>query len=400
MTVEQIKEIDDYEVDESIEVVEVVSSKKENTTEDTKVGAAAEYMIKLIHAALRSVSADVNHTISDVLIKNGIIHMKSVGHWEKLDNSQISSTSVNFKKFIDTIRAHKPDLIPTRDKPSDLSIKLDTGQRARLHLFLGHGEVAATVRLLPSKIKTYEQLGFLNSHVETLKAIEKHRNGLILISGPTGSGKTSTLATFLNNLNHDSHLHILTIENPIEYIIPEAKSIVTQKEIGVDAPDFTRAIDWSLRETPNVIVPGESREPEEFKQVMRAATSGHLAATTMHASGCINTLRALFDRLDGHLRPQATYDAIAEQLVAIISQLLVRTNQGKTRLIYEILYLQDARCQNTYGALANGNFKDLEPYIRLDGGKTLDEQIDQMIKTRAISEEEINRVRRRRKPSN
>ena len=205
--------------------------------------------------------------------------------------------------------------------------------RFRVSVFKERGNVGVVLRQIPTKLLTLDQIGLPPQVKELL-----HRpRGLILVTGPTGSGKSTTLASMLNIINRDRDCHIITVEDPIEYFHSHRKSIVTQREVGVDVPSFAEAIRRGLRQDPDVILVGEMRDLETMQAAITAAETGHLVFATLHTTGAAATVDRIVDAF-----PTAQQEQVRTQLsvglVAVISQLLlVRADRPGRIAAFEVM---------------------------------------------------------------
>ena len=190
--------------------------------------------------------------------------------------------------------------------------------RFRVSVFKERGNVGLVLRLIPSKLLTLEQIGLPPQVHELLY----RPRGLILVTGPTGSGKSTTLASMLNVINNDRDCHIITVEDPIEYYHTHRKSIVTQREIGVDVPSFADAIRRGLRQDPDVILVGEMRDLDTMRAAVTAAETGHLVFATLHTTGAAATVDRIVDAFPNQEQEQVRTQ-LSVGLVAVISQLLL-----------------------------------------------------------------------------
>lgn len=217
---------------------------------------------------------------------------------------------------------------------TDLSYTIPSGTRFRVNVFRQKGSLAAVFRVLPSTIPDFTQLGLPLSVFN----LHKKRRGLILIVGPTGSGKTTTLASFLDGINRNTYKHIITLEDPIEYVHWHARSLVNQREIGTDCDSFANGLRAALREDPDVILVGEMRDSETTAIAVTSAETGHLVCSTLHTLGASETINRVVD-----MYPVAQQGQVLSQLAsileAVISQQLMPRKDGKGYVVtYEIMY--------------------------------------------------------------
>lgn len=224
---------------------------------------------------------------------------------------------------------------------ADFGFSFGDQARFRVSVYKQKGSMAMALRLIPNRLLTLEEIG-LPSMIKTL--LYKPR-GLILVTGPTGSGKTTTLASMLNVINHERDCHILTIEDPIEYYHDHAKSVVTQREVGVDVPDFSDAIVHGLRQDPDVILVGEMRDLQTMEAAISAAETGHLVFATLHTTGAGRTMDRIIDAFptgqQGQIRSQ-----LSQSIVAVISQLLLPKLSGSGRVAPTEIMIATPSIQN------------------------------------------------------
>jgi twitching motility protein PilT len=184
--------------------------------------------------------------------------------------------------------------------------------------------IDAVFRFIPMEIPTLESLGF----PDTIAKLTKHHQGLILVTGPTRSGKSTTLAAMVNEINESSSHHVLTIEDPIEYIHPNKKSVVNQREVGRHTNSFTRALKASLREDPDVIMVGELRDVETMSMAITASETGHLVLATLQTSSAHKTIDRVLDTFPASQQSQIR-TMVSESLKGVISQRLIKRADGK-----------------------------------------------------------------------
>jgi twitching motility protein PilT len=205
--------------------------------------------------------------------------------------------------------------------------------RFRVSVFKERGSHGLVLRQIPNKLLTLEQIGLPPSTKDLLY----RPRGLILVTGPTGSGKTTTLASMLDIINTERDCHIITIEDPIEYYHHHKKSIVTQREIGVDVPNFAEALRRGLRQDPDVILVGEMRDLETMEAAITAAETGHLVFATLHTTGAARTVDRIVDAFPTNQQEQIRTQ-LASSIQAVISQLLLVRADTKGRIAcFEIM---------------------------------------------------------------
>ncbi len=214
----------------------------------------------------------------------------------------------------------------------DFGIGLTGQGRFRINAFHQRGTPAMVIRYLTSKIPSLEELGL----PEILKRLIMHRRGIILMVGATGSGKSTTLASMIDYRNTSKPGHILTIEDPIEYLHLHKKSIVNQRELGIDTLDYNTALKSALREAPDVILIGEIRTRETMEAAIELSGTGHLAISTLHANNAYQTMERVINMFPKGMHKTLFMD-LSLNLRAIISQRLVRTVEGKRVAAIEIL---------------------------------------------------------------
>ena len=268
--------------------------------------------------------------------------------------------------------------------------------RFRINLHHERGHAAAAIRRLPSVVPRFATLN-LPPNVEALTRLPR---GLVLVGGATGSGKTTTLAALVNEINHREARHIITIEDPIEYEHPHRKSVIEQVEIGVDAPDFPTALRAALRQAPDIIVVGEMRDPETMQIAVAAGETGHLVFSSLHTSDVSTTVARIADSFPVE-RQNTVRQELAMALAAVLTQTLMPKIGGGRIPAAELLVVG-------YGArqhVRKNSLQHLHQEItitRKQGSFTLEESLTELVKlglvdrkdavTRAIHPEELERL--------
>ena len=221
---------------------------------------------------------------------------------------------------------------------TDFGFSFEQRARFRVAVFRQRGNICIVLRLIPWRIRTFQELG-LDKRIQELL----HRpRGLFLVTGPTGSGKTTTLATMVDYINENRRVHIITIEDPIEYQHNHKKAVVSQRELGSDVPDFYEALRRALREAPDVILVGEMRDLESTKLAIAAGETGHLVLSTVHTNSAQETVERIIDQFQAEQQQQIRTQ-LASTLVAVLSQTLIpRVNKTGLVAAYEILLANNA----------------------------------------------------------
>jgi twitching motility protein PilU len=214
----------------------------------------------------------------------------------------------------------------------DLALQAGNLGRFRVNIFHQRQNLGMVLRYVKSTVPTLEELGV----PEVLKELIMHKRGMLLMVGATGSGKSTTLAAMINHRNENKSGHILTIEDPIEFIHPNKRSIVNQREVGQDSHSYENALKSSLREAPDVILIGEIRKRDTMEACLQLANTGHLAISTLHANNAYQALQRIVNLYPDELRDQLYMD-LGMTLRAIVSQRLVKRKDGKRCAAIEIM---------------------------------------------------------------
>lgn len=210
--------------------------------------------------------------------------------------------------------------------------------RFRVSVFRQRGNISMVLRLIPNTLLSFEQIGL----PKQIAALCHRPQGLFLVTGPTGSGKSTTLASMINYINENIDHHIVTVEDPIEYYHYHKKSIVNQRAVGSDCPTFAEALRRVLRQDPDVILVGELRDLETMESAVRAAETGHLVFATVHTTGAQGTVTRIVDQFPPNQQEQMRVQ-ISTNLIAVLSQSLCRKKSGKGRVAaYEFMMVTPA----------------------------------------------------------
>ena len=236
-----------------------------------------------------------------------------------------------------------------------MAYHINGGARFRVNIFKQKGALAGVFRVLNQNVPDYTSLGLPLS----LFNLYKKRRGLILVVGVTGSGKSTTLASFVDVINKNLYKHIITLEDPIEYIHWHSRCIVNQREIGNDVASFQLGLRAALREDPDVILIGEMRDLDTIDTAMKAAETGHLVCSTLHTMGAVETINRIIDMYPERQQKQArsTLEGVLEAVVA--QQLLPRKDRSGYVVAYEILF----KNKEVKRYIREGNIEGLEDYL-------------------------------------
>ncbi|MDR1485232.1 MAG: PilT/PilU family type 4a pilus ATPase [Planctomycetaceae bacterium] len=263
----------------------------------------------------------------------------------------------------------------------DAAIEIDGGYRIRINAYRQQNTYAAALRLLPNRFFEFKELGL---PINVLDHICKLHAGLVLVTGATSSGKSTTIASIVNKINQERYCHIHTIEDPVEYRHRSLRSFVTQREIGRDTVTFVEALRRSMREDPDVIVIGEMRDLETMSAALTLAETGHLTFATLHTSTAIQTVSRIVSAFPAAQQPQIRIQ-LASTLQYAICQKLIPWDNGKGRsLVAEILYVNSA----VRAMIREEKSHQINNVMQTNydkGMRTLDQSLDDTVKQGYIS---------------
>lgn len=252
----------------------------------------------------------------------------------------------------------------------DFSYAIQQIGRYRVNVYKQRGSYAAAIRLVGTEIPTPKELGIPSS----VLSVTDKRRGLVLVTGPTGSGKSTSLASLINIINNKSNLHVITLEDPIEYLHRHNKAIVNQREIGNDSKSFANALRAALRQDPDVILVGEMRDLDTISIAVTAAETGHLVFSTLHTIGAASTIDRIIDVFPPHQQQQIRMQ-LANVLECIVSQQLIPTADGQHRAAaFEVMHVNSA----VRNLIREGKTHQIQTIIQTNkriGMQTMDDSI-------------------------
>lgn len=264
----------------------------------------------------------------------------------------------------------------------DFSLDIPSISRFRVNIFVQRKGIAAVFRLIPEAVYSIDELGL----PETLKTITKYNNGLVIVTGPTGSGKSTTQAAMLNEINQNTAQHIITIEDPIEFVHENRMSIIEQREVKTHTKSFQKALRSALRADPDVILVGEMRDLETIALAITAAETGHLVFATLHTSGAAKSVDRIIDAFPFEQQNQIR-SQLSESLRAIIWQNLVKTKDGKGRIApLEIMINNSAIANMIRKAKTHQIDSAIETGFR-EGMQTMKKSVTDLLEADLISED-------------
>jgi twitching motility protein PilT len=266
----------------------------------------------------------------------------------------------------------------------DLSFGVKGLSRFRANIFMQRGAVAGAFRAIPFKILSFQELGL----PPVVSDLARKPRGLILVTGPTGSGKSTTLASIIDRINQERHEHIMTIEDPIEYLHPHKNCLVNQRELGADTRSFKTALKYILRQDPDVVLVGEMRDLETIEAALVIAETGHICFATLHTNGAVQTINRIIDVFPPYQQPQVRAQ-LSFVLEGVLSQTLLARLGGPGRVLaLEIMIpnpairnlIREDKVHQIYSSMQVGQTKF--------GMQTFNQSLASLLSRRLITQEE------------
>jgi twitching motility protein PilT len=304
-----------------------------------------------------------------------------VTEFESLDSARVSELVLGLMSESQLARLD-------RDGALDFSYAFSEDVRFRVNAFRQRGMVGAVLRAVPMRVPSLAQLRMPAVVADICLAPA----GLVLVTGPTGSGKSTTLAAMINHINEHRQAHIITIEDPIEFVYADRNSILNQREVGVDAPTFAAALRHVLRQDPDVILIGEMRDPETIATAVTAAETGHLVFSTLHTNSAAQTIDRVVDAFQPEQQRQIR-GQLAQVLRAVVSQRLVPAAARGGRVAAVEIMTQSPQVQKL---ITDGDIQHLHRAIEESGGyyrmRTMNQSLAQLVKQGLVTLEAAEAV--------
>lgn len=307
----------------------------------------------------------VQNNASDLHLRGDApVYLRINGKLVSIKDSTLSCAQIN--EMMSPFMNERLKKLFDENHEADFSYQLENIGRFRLNYYMQKGKPAVAIRHIPFNIPTFEQLRL---PAEPLKKLLSNDRGLILVTGVTGSGKSSTLASMIEYINNLWESHIITIEDPIEFVFSDKRSIISQREIGADTNSFVDALRVALRQDPDVIMVGEMRDLETTKAAITAAETGHLVMSTMHTLNAVQTISRIIDLYPPHQQTQIRLQ-LSETLRGIISQRLLASSKGGRIVAVEIMIntphikklIAENNLDGVYQAISKGGYYGMQTF--------------------------------------
>lgn len=323
---------------------------------------------------------------SDVHLKAGIVPViRKHSRLRPLDKDLAPLTSYLVKEMAFKIMTQQQQEQFLRDNDIDMGYGIAGLGRFRINTLMQRGTIRMVIRNIPHEIPTFEQL-----HLpEILKSVADFERGMVLVTGATGSGKSSTLAAIIDEINKTKNRHILMIEDPIEYLVRDRKCLITQRELGTDTNSYSRALRAALRQDPDVILIGEMRDRETIEIALLAAETGHLVFSTLHTIDSVETINRILAAFEPHQQKQIRLQ-LSSVLKAIISQRLIRTADKKAFVPAVEIMVANTRIREMIvePEKTTGIKQAIEESGTTYGMQTFDQSLIALVKSKQVTYEE------------
>ena len=268
----------------------------------------------------------------------------------------------------------------TERREIDFSFSFGQDARVRANLFYQRGTVAGALRFIPYRIPTLEEI----SAPPVCFDLVKQPHGLVLVTGPTGSGKSTTLASMIDRINRERAAHIITVEDPIEYVHSNHRSLVVQREVGSDTHSFARALRSALRESPDVVLVGEMRDLETVAATLTTAETGHLVLATLHMNDTAQAIDRIVDVFPAEQQPQVRIQ-LSQTLLAVLHQQLVARADGRGRVAAVEVMVATPAVRNLVKDGKTNQLRNVVQTGNAHGMRTLEADLARLVSTGAVS---------------
>jgi len=354
-----------------------VKTKKKAEEDNPQLKEALEFLTSIVSSACQFKASDIH-------IRAGHqIMMRLDGRIRQVKGSPVMSNEMIQRLIYPMMSDYHVELFE-KEKQVDLSLSDNQGNRVRVNMFTQLENMAIVMRVIESVIPDPDVLGL----PEQVQNIAKMRQGLVIFSGATGSGKSTSMASLLNRINHNRYDHILTIEDPVEYIFTEKRCVISQRQVGIDVPTFDLAMKAALREDPDVILMGEMRDPESIEIALTAAETGHLVFSTLHAPTSADAINRMVSSFSGD--EQATIRSkLASNLRAVVTQRLLPRKEGGGRTVAcEVLTVTALASELIIDPARIKEIKDLiKGGDKVDGMLHFDEHLNMLVQDDVITDD-------------
>jgi len=350
------------------------NSKEKQTPQ---VREALEFLTSIISSACQFKASDIH-------IRAGHqIMMRLDGRIRQVKGSPEMTDEMIERLFFPLMSKYYLDLFK-QDNQVDLALSDNEGNRVRVNMFRQLGSLAVVMRVISNVIPLPDELGLPQQVVN----IAKMRQGLVIFSGATGSGKSTSMASLLNEVNRERYQHILTIEDPVEYMFTEHRCVISQRQIGLDVPDFALAMKAALREDPHIILMGEMRDPESIEIALTAAETGHLVFSTLHAPNSADAITRMVSSFDGEEQPTIRAK-LAHNLRSVVTQRLLPKKEGGGRTVAcEVFTVTPLARELIVDPMRVKEIKDLiKGGDKVEGMLHFDEHLQELVRDGVISDE-------------